>query len=53
MHPVLCRPRGGEPIPNEEAVAEARWVDEATLRSLEMPAANRKIIPLLPGLTAR
>jgi 8-oxo-dGTP diphosphatase len=53
LHPVLCHPHHGKPIPNDEAVSEARWVDEPTLRSLEMPAANRKIIPLLPGLTAR
>jgi mutator protein MutT len=52
LHPVLCRPLSGEPIPNDEAVLEVRWVDEGTLRSLEMPAANSKIIPLLPGLSA-
>jgi mutator protein MutT len=47
LHVVLCRHLAGEPIPGTPAVAEARWVDGPTLAGLDMPAANKALLPAL------
>ncbi len=49
LHPVLCRAVCGAAFPRDRAVVEVRWVDDATLASLDMPAANRSIIADLLG----
>ena len=49
LHPVLCRAVCGVALPRDAAVVEVRWVDDATLASLDMPAANRSIIADLLG----
>ena len=49
LHPVLCRAVSGTAFPRDQAVVEVSWVDDATLASLEMPAANRSIIANLLG----
>lgn len=49
LHPVLCRYVAGTPAVADPAVVEVRWVDDATLASLEMPAANRSIVEVLLG----
>jgi mutator protein MutT len=53
LHPVLCRALCGASFPRDEAVVEVRWVDDATLASLDMPAANRSIIADLLGKRMR
>lgn len=47
LHPVLCRYASGTASACYQAVAEVRWVDDATLASLDMPAANGPIVAAL------
>ena len=49
LHPVLCRAVSGTAFPRDRSVVEVGWVDDGTLASLEMPAANRSVIAELLG----
>ena len=49
LHPVICRYASGTAAACHRAVAEVRWVDDATLASLDMPAANGPIVAALLG----
>lgn len=47
LHPVLCRYEAGRAAARAEAVDQVCWVDDATLATLQMPAANRSIVAAL------
>lgn len=50
LHPVLCEWVSGEAQPLGSA--ECRWVDDAELRQLDMPAVNTEIIRQALGVSS-